>query len=1289
MFESQVDKDVRSAFYKRMQDNPEQNIKAAIEDVRTKVKQRNFDYLKLLMKTIKRMIKDKLPSKPKFYALKVLVEIVKSQEKALVDYFVKKLSSRLFLIAQFELKGNDPKRGRRCLLKYFNKTDHENLDFSLMFYELLLEAWKHWDQALSEKYPELQKLSDQLRGVFPERCKHYDSADNDARSADIGTSEGVGVSGDDQRGLGRLTESGSTQRDLASAPSEGLQSYLDQLVYDRKILVNHVKNSRQPPSSESAMDMIHKLDVVQAEMKKLAGAVSRQQSPFELDFLAKVKKQVHFVQETRQRLGAFLNNKLSFEQLREQIAALDFEESFQTRNPQVQPDTRVTVSVGGGQSVGFPPQRLSNESKPDMFGSVRRGRHHSNLRINEEILEESNEEDDVSGQNGVGQFKTEQSDSVNLELASLKNSVFKRKATFNSTGGSKAQGDVDRVYDSREGWQSGTGGYGSSNRQRVFSSSDPFTLTQMVGDRKGGVGLGEADPLRKSSTGNRSGQMGILFNPDDFDNSPEIDHTVFEGGSRQSRHKRTVDFGQSKGKTMGVIDEELSDGFEESRRSKSNFDELTQHKHQKTVQSDKDDSRRVFKGSFDEGVPLKFHSTQPNNQMHRFSPVSQPNKTNFGNPKPFDDYSARQSKAKNQGMAHQGSDGHFEKPVGPFDAVRMSADNPRLGFPNFGDSFEGSQTRGDDRARVTKGGLAKKRGVGIESNSSVANEHNQSVNRDDQMSKESRGLGNNQSRGLKGEATGIDGGGLVGGDVGVGRAEHNRHKGQTTDKASEWNRDSRRNKHSGQTSDTMVNKALGNHHSGEQALKRDGDVTDTVQSAEKVRRKPSHKNTTETSFKNQFGQNQPHRNRQLRDIKVINYRSISIDKDEFVEGVAEQSRDSVKAIVDRRAMERQRSEVSVGRLERNQKSDRSVPQLATDGHNQHVKNEAVRSVGSKSRLPDVAEVGGGDAEGGQQTTEEGGPRGVVRGPTDLKQAYSDGELDEEGKESPHKGVDQTDLSGVEFSKPNFGLLKSNLVEEGVGVPESYRSRLTASFMADNQERLDTGNEKVIRLSSVHKSDSKGVAPVTTLMSEHMLKEDNYQKELAVMRITNNYLTDQIQILQNRLIDRTKLISSERNKMTTSSESQHTVHRPVERSAEAFEANRVGRERELLRMKNLMLKQVNDSMRKWKRNEMRDSVARPLLYQKLNDELANYVTTLKVQLGEVTRQAKEAKRPPLRQNSIDVAANAELRQGHWAVKETVEECQGDGVVGQSFREKDTGGCGAAGRLRKRGQPGGIR
>ena len=128
-----------------------------------------------------------------------------------------------------------------------------------------------------------------------------------------------------------------------------------------------------------------------------------------------------------------------------------------------------------------------------------------------------------------------------------------------------------------------------------------------------------------------------------------------------------------------------------------------------------------------------------------------------------------------------------------------------------------------------------------------------------------------------------------------------------------------------------------------------------------------------------------------------------------------------------------------------------------------------------------------------------------------------------------------------------------------------------------------------------------------------------------MKIQNDYLNDQVKLLQNRL--------SEQNKSTNIIENQIAENHVFEgrRNQIATEFNTqsvdekiVERKNKYLSMENKMLKKVNKESKNKQKQIFVNHSEKPMLYKKLNKELSEYVKTLKTQLGNLIRRTKSSK-----------------------------------------------------------------
>ena len=114
-----------SPFFNQMYEQlKKNNIDSEIFKIVDKIKQlkQNNETKKLeeTMAVIKKIIKDKIDAKSKFFSLLVLRHIMDTDQKTLTDYFLKKLSDRLVKIANHKSKkGNTEElRGETCLNRY-------------------------------------------------------------------------------------------------------------------------------------------------------------------------------------------------------------------------------------------------------------------------------------------------------------------------------------------------------------------------------------------------------------------------------------------------------------------------------------------------------------------------------------------------------------------------------------------------------------------------------------------------------------------------------------------------------------------------------------------------------------------------------------------------------------------------------------------------------------------------------------------------------------------------------------------------------------------------------------------------------------------------------------------------------------------------------------------------------------------------------------------------------------------------------------------------------------------
>lgn len=167
MFSKPVDNELKKKVYSNLQNNPGKNVLSLKKTVEEASKNSKLEELKDFMRIIKKMIKDKLPAQPKFYALLLLRQIMILKKTQITEYFIKKLMDRLFKIAMFSSKASSSHSKETCLDEYYLQHSDENKMYSARFYDLLVECWKEWDQVFSESFRKIKEKAAKLRPLFP------------------------------------------------------------------------------------------------------------------------------------------------------------------------------------------------------------------------------------------------------------------------------------------------------------------------------------------------------------------------------------------------------------------------------------------------------------------------------------------------------------------------------------------------------------------------------------------------------------------------------------------------------------------------------------------------------------------------------------------------------------------------------------------------------------------------------------------------------------------------------------------------------------------------------------------------------------------------------------------------------------------------------------------------------------------------------------------------------------------------------------------------------------------
>lgn len=297
MFSKPLDQRLKSHIYDHLRPDPESGVRKLRSEFMARLRDADFEYIKDVLRVLKFLIKDAIPAKPKFYGLLLIKCIMERAQRPVVEFFMKKLMSRLFLIAQFEMKVEDRQKGTRCLKKYYNQNSQENSDFSFKFYTLLLECWKHWDQLFSQEHKKIKVNCDKLRTIFPVNDYHYNDLEADEEGEErggrlttghrdtVGTrgTRGEGVEGYEGIDGGGIGEGGSMAGSRRSADTIDRNLMLRSLSRDdlvtvqvssslriRKGVCRLIKNADEGAIIKSLNDLHQQLTTQGGIMKRLA-----------------------------------------------------------------------------------------------------------------------------------------------------------------------------------------------------------------------------------------------------------------------------------------------------------------------------------------------------------------------------------------------------------------------------------------------------------------------------------------------------------------------------------------------------------------------------------------------------------------------------------------------------------------------------------------------------------------------------------------------------------------------------------------------------------------------------------------------------------------------------------------------------------------------------------------------------------------------------------------------------------------------------------------------------------
>lgn len=466
MFSKPLDTRLKNYIYDHLRPDPENKVPKLKNDFLKHIKESNFEYLKDVLRVLKFVIKDKIPAKPKFYALLLIKTIMDNKIKTLVEYFVKKLMSRLFLIAQFEMKFDDRQKGARCLKMYFNQNSQENSDYSFKFYTLLLECWKHWDEMFSGEFKKIKANCDKLRPIFPVNDYHY----NDLDGQEDGQLDMTNENGEHQffnelnsmRNSRRSNE--TTDRNLmirSLQKDDPFQTQISGSMKIRRVICTFIRTKDDSLIMKNLNDFHQQISSQISSLKRYTKLNSQSRFVDDLDRI-KLAREIEVLDEMVLIIEKAVDQKIAFKEFKSLILIFDqnsinLSNSLQTISLNYNQPNTLNRSSSTKKNARFADEEESSLNskglieeprnskprndpppEPNIFHSTRLTSINQNmLRTNNEIIEET-EEDDLSNhryngkpQRSIDNLEEKNKKGFSLNLESAKNNIDSLK-TINS-----------------------------------------------------------------------------------------------------------------------------------------------------------------------------------------------------------------------------------------------------------------------------------------------------------------------------------------------------------------------------------------------------------------------------------------------------------------------------------------------------------------------------------------------------------------------------------------------------------------------------------------------------------------------------------------------------------------------------------------------------------------------------------------------------------------------------------------------------------------------------------------
>lgn len=1235
MFSSSIDMKVKTYLYENLSDNTEENMPKLLEDIKKNLAENNFSQIKEIMRVIKFIIKDKIEAKVKFYSLILLKEIMKSKQKKVIEYFIKKLLSRLFLIAQFEMKNDDPERGMRCLKKYYNTTDKENSDFSLRFFILLLECWKKWDLMFAFQYPKIKEKSDKLREIFPQSEIYYQDGNygresyrtiNEMRGTLESEPNTLQTMTNTSKGLGQSQENLTFSAGKLNSSSELFNQKVLKCINDRKKLFSSIKSkNNQFLIKEHSEQIYQEIGILKENLKGLL--ISHYQTPNpDVGRSFRLNKELNLVIESKEVLDFYINDKISYDEMTKKMNFLEKQESSTMESGR----SSNYPKHGSAPKSDFSPNRSEwreNNREQELTSSQKRNSENdkksdffrqsktdtltpNNMRLTNEIIEETEEDDESKNQMGTSVLRKEVEKfdlNSNYDIKTGSELIIPRNKTVSkmeeNMNGNRS---LDLVYDdfSRRELKQGT---------PDFSSRDSRTRTdQHVFNQFQGIDLTKDKFPQKKR---QSAPIGIegrhIIDENVFAGLSDVQNINQISNERDRRVSSSINnlYNHNEAIKMGVIVEEISGDFEDSRRSQSKFIDMWQSKgnrHDFGLPRRSGESGLSLSARYpqiDNPVIRKQKSFADNKNLKVFSNRPEIYSNFYNNPssnaqmdkEPID---YQEDELINRPRSKTAKSINEKKSRLPIENIKEPQIDISEGFNISGKSQDQEQD-GFISARDFTKNLQKNNFAffqeGKNNNQFISKSEkfypSPESNPSKKVQKKQKTLDQNV---YKNESKDFD-------KFFSNEQESNNifRKKTIDEKAEKVQYDlSGRNL----PTDNLFTESLKEVDS--QNFTHDFDIAknkkvdfDKRSFQRENENKDKHFDSKPIGRQSLNSQNKF----KIQTMNIIKNKNPSLEKSDFLHQKASNISSFDKKMTGQKTFEIEDNSYirpAINPINYNKRNDKPIQQ--------QIQNYDTYL----------------DRFGSIQPGENPYNNRIDNIEHNFHEQTPNFYNIDRSKEKRNRSFNESDFSeeNGDLKKPNF---KKYNLKEAIDRTQSFNEGPSANQIIpnSNQEKIDATFEKIVKIEKLeNKNKQQNLTEVISKSQDRLLNEQ--ETEMATMKFWNEYLKEKVGVLQNHLIQKTQevALASRPVKSILDIENQST-ERNKDEQIEMIESKITERKNERLLRENQILKKLHQTLNKKKKTKNLKKYEKPILYQKLNTEMGCYIETLKSELGFIIRTTK--------------------------------------------------------------------